>query len=173
MRLSGRGRVLLLDLLVEWGIDTSQDVADEALALMMPVQLTGTIFYTAAATPPEGALVCDGSTYQREQYPELWETLADVYKTPDTFTVPDLLGTFIRGNTPGTQGGSDSVTLEVSNLPAHAHQTGNSLTGLAFSPGELAVLVPNPIPAWTSSVGDSQPFSTVPRWHGLLPCVWT
>ena len=66
------------------------------------------------ATIPAGWALCDG-----------------------TNGTPDLQNKFIRGATtttlPGTKGGADTVTLETTNLPSHAHTTTAGATGLNLS----------------------------------------
>jgi len=53
--------------------------------------LIGSIQLFAVGTLPDGVLVCDGSSYLRVDYPELYSVLATPYITDaDHFTVPDL-----------------------------------------------------------------------------------
>ncbi len=77
----------------------------------------GTIISFYGLTAPDGYLICDGSTYNREDYPNLslhlttnFEDLAGDGST--TFTVPDLQGEFLRGageNSRANQGSGASV----------------------------------------------------------------
>lgn len=71
---------------------------------------------------------CNGQILSKATYPELYSLLGSTYgsDTGSTFTLPDLRNKFVRGsNTPGTTGGSDTVTLSVSNLPSHNHSLNN------------------------------------------------
>ncbi len=67
-----------------------------------------------------------GNTYDRVDYPELWEALDAQYKDSTTFTLPDLsdlflvvagTGTYSLGDT----GGVDAHTLITSEIPSHTH----------------------------------------------------
>lgn len=49
----------------------------------------GTITQWGGATPPAGALLCDGSTYSAAQYPQLFAVLGST-------TLPTIAGTPIR-----------------------------------------------------------------------------
>jgi len=54
----------------------------------------GTIIDFAGIEPPEGYLLCDGSEYSVEEYPELYEVIGTTYGGDDkTFNVPNLPGT--------------------------------------------------------------------------------
>lgn len=98
------------------------------------VCLVGSIIAYASAQPPnEDILECDGSVYLRADYPTLYEKLDPAFIIDaDSFSVPDLRGRTIIGagtgaslsaRTPGETGGSESVTLAVSQMPAHSHTT--------------------------------------------------
>jgi microcystin-dependent protein len=78
------------------------------------------------STIPNKFLLCDGSTYNKSEYPFLSDVLAGIYgDTADTFNLPNLVSKFISGtsaNTDTTTGssgsGSYSVTLAEPNIPA-------------------------------------------------------
>lgn len=55
--------------------------------LGMPV---GSVTAFMGATAPMGWLLCDGSTFDETEYPQLYSVLG-------TNTVPDLRGEFLRG----------------------------------------------------------------------------
>lgn len=87
---------------------------------------------------PDGYILCDGSTYTIEQYPELFEILGSTYggNGLTTFKVPDFKGKISVGkdstvefNTIGKTGGNKTETLTVEQLPSHNHTfTGDSHT---------------------------------------------
>ena len=79
-----------------WGITASK----------LPV---GTIISYFGLTAPDGFLACDGTTYNRADYPELAQHLVTNFSSlvgdgTTTFKVPDLRGDFLRGT-----GGSGST----------------------------------------------------------------
>lgn len=71
-------------------------------------------------------LPCDGSIYNREDYPLLYAAIKSVFQIDaDTFYVPDLRGLFPRGETEdepmGSSGGEEFVTLQDYEMPVHTH----------------------------------------------------
>jgi len=61
--------------------------------------LLGSIIPYATAIVPYGTLACDGSTYNRVDYPKLYAVLDSAFIIDaDTFNVPDLRGRAIIGN---------------------------------------------------------------------------
>jgi microcystin-dependent protein len=95
--------------------------------------LVGSIIAYASAQPPNDVLECDGSVYLRANYPTLYDKLDPAFIIDaDTFFVPDLRGRMVVGvgagsglstRTPGEIGGAETVTLAVSQIPAHTHTT--------------------------------------------------
>lgn len=148
------------------------EISTARLALMTSYNV-GEVVWLARDEAPDGMLVCDGAVYNRADYPLLYSVIGSAYQTgPDTFKTPNLIGVFARGgNTPGQTGGEDSHTLTSAEMPIHAHSTGNSFSGLAFSPGELPVLTPNPLPALTGNAGGGLAHNNIPRYETLLPCL--
>lgn len=76
---------------------------------------------------------CNGQSLVKENYPELYALLGTTYgdETPTTFVIPDMRSKFVRGSsTIGTSGGSDSVTIGTTNLPAHSHFIGDHVHGI-------------------------------------------
>lgn len=72
------------------------------------------------------ALDCDGSSYLRADYPELYARIhPDLIIDADNFRVPDLNGRFPRGvggaEIVGDTGGADEITLDESEIPSHTH----------------------------------------------------
>lgn len=73
----------------------------------------GTIFaYSSNGTPPDGALICNGSAVSRTTYAELFSIIGTTYGAGDgatTFNLPNLTDKFIQGN--GTAGTSKNAGL--------------------------------------------------------------
>ena len=63
-------------------------------------------------TAPSGYLMCDGASYLRTTYPELFVVIGTAYGTVDSthFNVPDLRGLFLRGFDSGAARDPDRAT---------------------------------------------------------------
>lgn len=88
--------------------------------------MIGTIHPVALATIPDNMLLCDGATYDRVDYPELYDAIDTGYHIDaDTFNVPNLVdrvpvgsgGTFPVNSV----GGEINHTLTIAEMPAHDH----------------------------------------------------
>ena len=76
-------------------------------------------------------LLCDGSTYNKNNYPELFNAIGHYYGgTGDNFKVPDLRGRGIIGvsssHSLGSTSGSETASLSISNIPSHRHTFDNT-----------------------------------------------
>lgn len=89
--------------------------------------MIGAIFPFVRATIPATWLICDGASYDRVDYPYLYDAYAgtDLIIDADTFVVPDLTDKFIlcAGATfdEFDEGGLAAVTLTEAQIPAHTH----------------------------------------------------
>lgn len=125
--------------------------------------MIGMIFPYVTESPPMNVLPCDGSIYNRVDYPSLYEQLDTVFIIDsDTFKVPDLRGRTVIGSgdgdglTPrstGDNGGEENHQLTESELASHSHSIPQTITTLAVEPGEISVL--SPIPIITDSTGST------------------
>lgn len=88
--------------------------------------LPGTIIHVAYGSIPTGYLDCDGSTYLRTAYPELFKVIGTIYGSTDStnFKVPDFRGRFLRGFGANSssigvpQGdGAPNITCSFGNIP--------------------------------------------------------
>jgi microcystin-dependent protein len=84
----------------------------------------GEIRSTVAGIPLYG-LAMDGSTHAMVDYPALWDVIPAAWKNPDdTFTLPNMDTSFLMGGSPiGAIGGEAAHTLDLTEIPAHAHTT--------------------------------------------------
>lgn len=153
----------------------------------------GQVITTATAGTPEGFLPCDGQTYLREDYPELYAVLdsnlivdADHFNTPSIkdgripagvgtypVTVDGMSGTAVLNV--GNLRGEYSHTLTVNEIPAHAHQQRyNSTSGMVqdngFTGGYSAGITPAGTPytpLTTADAGGGFPHMNMPPITGL------
>lgn len=104
----------------------------------------GIIMPFAGTVAPENYLFCDGSAVSRTTYATLFGVIGTTFGAGDgssTFNVPDLSGRVPLGVSSthllGSTGGSETVTLTESELPAHVHevpQHGHANTIAATTP---------------------------------------
>lgn len=133
---------------------------------------------------PAWCLLCDGTEYDADDYPDLFAVIDDAYKTsPITFKVPDLLFRFPRGAVvPGTEGGDTSYTITEAQMPTHAHGLhSHSSHDHTISPDIEGVGVPDlaagpALPSITGNAsvdttGGGQAIDIEPPYHDLVPVI--
>ena len=83
----------------------------------------GSIFAFLGTTDPEGWVICDGTarTYTSKYDGVVSMSIGTKDVGTNTYTPPNLSSKMIRGGTPKTTGGSDTVTLTTANIPSHNH----------------------------------------------------
>ena len=106
----------------------------------------GSVSLWNMSTPPIGYLICDGTTYSKSQYPDLYDALGSDYQiSAEQFKVPDFRGLIPIGAgthqdtnsksktfTLGTEYGEYEHTQTIEELVNHRH---NSRVQWANSPG--------------------------------------
>ncbi|MBN8837094.1 MAG: tail fiber protein [Sphingobacteriia bacterium] len=96
---------------------------------------------------PEGWLLCDGSTLNIFQYPALAAVIGALYggNGTSTFALPNLQGSVLQGIAAGasklTTGGKETVTLNLTQIPAHNH----IVNGLAHKLSQNSSTVNTPV----------------------------
>lgn len=148
----------------------------------------GTILLFAGNFAPRGWAFCNGQIMSISQNSALFSILGTTYGGDGhtTFALPDLRGRTAIGmgagpgltpRTEGEQGGSETVTMTVNNMPAHNHTiaslnapgdqslpSGNYLAGAtAYSSRTDSTLNAQAV----SVAGGSQPVSIMPPFLGL------
>lgn len=124
--------------------------------------------------PSIGYLLCNGQVVNKITYAELYRVIGNSFgpETATTFTLPDLRNKFARGantdNDLGEEGGIDTTTLTIEQIPAHGHR----FTGFSSERGSLsAVVLPFRVTTYanaeTESVGGGQPHENKPPFLDL------
>lgn len=119
--------------------DNQWDDIDSRVALAMDEIMGGLIGMVVPAIWSTASafkfLPCDGATYNRVDFPLLYEAIDAQYILSGTqFTVPDLRRKVTLGSggglSLGDTGGSETVTLSVSEIPSHNHSYNQYTFGL-------------------------------------------
>lgn len=124
----------------------------EALLKLLPQ--SGDLKMGAYATPDDGWLLCDGSSYDPQKYPDLYSKIGTTYGgTSSAPLLPDFRGrapvgsgtgdaTGATAHTLGSKVGEQTHVLTIAEMPAHTHGPGSGTNfvtdaagGSAFSAG--------------------------------------
>lgn len=131
-------------------------------AVMAGCTMLGEIKELAIGTIPDWLLLCDGATYNRVDYPDLYAILDSAFiLDADTFRVPDRIRRFgVGGVAMGTQEGSETHTNTIGELVPHHHQY-NEVFATLVDPGVApSVIGIDDINASdTTDTGDGDAFS--------------
>lgn len=154
--------------------DVENWVASASYDLMGGGNLIGAIIPFVASALPEGVLLCDGTTYDKVDYPLLWAALPAGMKTTDEFTVPDLTDKFLRGGIAaniGSTGGSDTHALSTNEIPSHNHGlylTGDLDVESVGIPQPNAVQLSPAITLYTASTGGGAAHENRPAFYTVV-----
>lgn len=163
----------------QFGASTSEEAAERAQQMLLEFfwddAMLGSIFPYATNTPPYGCLPCDGSTFNRVDYPALYAALdAAFILDADTFKTPDLRGKFVFGSdltrAVGATGGEENHTLTESEMPSHAHLYDKGIPNIDVeAPGvpDLAALGTPFIPTNSAYAGGGQAHNNMPPYLAM------
>ena len=109
----------------------------ESHGLLVPI---GTLTPFAGHCQPAGWLMCDGSSYCKTRYCDLYRVIGTTFGgCGNTFNVPDLRGRLplgasqglcsISDKSVGNTGGSETHQLTVEEIPSHTHTYQNQIGG--------------------------------------------
>ena len=148
----------------------------------MPI---GSIVMWPGDTAPDGWLLCDGTSYKRSDYANLFNVIGNKYNNGvvlfDRFKVPNLQSRFPLGASSkyslGDTGGESTVTLNEQQIPEHNHQLKEMLSAKSSGSGWLGVnlngggsgkmenfVSPNNVYPTTENTGGGQPHNNMPPY---------
>lgn len=164
------GAVSALAYLTAWdeiGSMTGEEAAAIFKAILMSrteFSMLGAILPMYTELVPTTMLLCDGSVYNKSDYPDLWALLPSGGKSATTFTVPDLREKFLLGASEdyyvSQVGGSFEVTLTELEMPSHTHGNFPHSHGEIIAIPALGEISPGvPFPSATPSAGTTSPSS--------------
>ncbi len=135
---------------------------------------TGDIKDTGRATAAPGYLACDGSSYLRSAYPELFAVIGTSFGSVDGthFSVPNAArrsrigvggtGTGVIDNTIGSVGGEETHTLSSGEVPQHNHSFSGTTTATGLQVyTDAGGNAGQPGVAWNGSHNHSQAIDVV------------
>lgn len=115
-------------------------------------------FMTVAANLPDKWLICDGTTYNKVDYPDLYDMfVGTAYRLSSTqFQVPDLRNRFLYGTTDDTtlddKAGTTTVALTIAQMPSHNHtqQSRGGAAGAILTTGGYLASTGTPVSTTTT-----------------------
>lgn len=121
------------------------------------VCMIGAVIPFTTAQVPTNALLCDGATYLKADYPRLYDTLDPVFQTnPTQFRVPNLTSRFVTGLgvlDMDEQGGEATHVLTTAEMPIHTHTTQSHNHSESIAVPSLSLGGEIPVEVAQSSVG--------------------
>lgn len=170
-----QGAIADIETTVQWFTRANDLTSRKERALYV-----GQVVFTAGTVADTCLIPADGREVEIAIYPELYTVIGDVFgvATSGFFRVPNIGSRSIVGvGTNGTDtrilgdsGGANSVTIGVDNLPMHSHSVGTNLAGLALSPGELPVALPETT-GTTGTTGAGEPIDITSPYLALIPYI--
>ena len=158
--------------------DSVDDIVAECFAALDSWYLSNMLIGQVSSflgTLPRFWLALAGDTFDRVDYPELWEALDAQYKDSTTFTLPDLSDLFLAVAGSGSYALGDSEgendhTLTTSEMPGHTHTyTPPQLTldiRSVGAPTVSAAVIGPPTP--TGSTGDDNSHENRPPFYAVI-----
>lgn len=159
----------------EFGDMTPQECAELATVMWNSIAesedcMIGRIDFYATTTLPSFCLPCDGTHYDRADYPLLYASLDSAFIVgADEFFTPDISDRFVLAlgaGDVGDVGGEDEHTLSVSEMPPHDHTIPGSS---CFPYGEIpeVCVVGGILTQDTGETGGGDPHNNMPPFIRL------
>lgn len=157
--------------------DTLEAAISKALAALMTNTAIGQVVWRIGGIQAN-ELLCDGSQYDRVDYPDLYDVLDSAYIVDaDTFRVPDLAHKVMVGEGDGWDvgdtGGAEEHTLTVTEMPSHTHTyTPPTLNIDLESPGAPDIFAAGlGLPTATSSAGGDGAHNNMQPYEVVTPVI--
>lgn len=165
-------------------IDQAVDYAAkayESIEFMLNIGEIRTFMLADVSLLPDDTLPCDGTIYERNDYPDLWEVLPDNQKTDTQFQTPNLNGRFMISQGENDDGGvfvvgevygDNSHTLSETEIPSHNHSYTEPITAPALEgagvplPTGLTVF-----PALTGNTGGGEAHNNIPNSVAVIVAI--
>lgn len=165
----------------KWGSQEIEPAVEASNKMFVEMRrMLGVIFPIATSNPPSGCLMCDGTTYLRVDYPDLFAVLDSAFIVDgDHFVVPDMTGKVPVGNgfydgptfTMNNPVGSSAHQLVEDEIPSHAHTVHQHFTVPFLTPGDVPGSIPHVLDGLTGFTGGSQPHNNIQPSLGLNFCI--
>ena len=158
--------------------DETDALLNNMVSELMADADVGTVVALMTDVIPQRFLLCDGGTYNREDYPNLYNVLpASLKPSADTFTLPDMAGLAAVGASFSrpllTVFGAETHTLTEAEMPTHSHTYTPAVADLDLED----VGVPTPaasvgvIPALTGTAGGGLAHNNIQPSISLYWCI--
>lgn len=147
-------------LLATLGDQTSSQAAG-SISSLMP---SGVILPFGGNTPPNGWLLCDGSTISRTVYADLFQAIGTAHGRGDgstTFNLPDFRGRFMRGVDGTANRDPDKTTRTAANPGGNTGNNVGSIQNNATAKNGLSASASGSSVSGTTNIGHSHGSSSV------------
>lgn len=131
------------------------------------------VFFAGGVINDPAVLPADGRQIDQVAYPDLYAAIGATFGAADPgyFRLPKISqriivasgsGGSLSDRVVGDMGGNESIGIAISNLPPHDHPVLSNPNGVALTPGELPVALPESTPSTTGSTGGGDPIDIMP-----------